>query len=177
MNLFRSIGISDVTAKISSKYAESPGVPDIQFYFGGFLAQCAKTGQVGELQGNGSRSIQIFPAVLHTKSRGYITLASNDPLVAPKIVANYFQEEHDVKVLVDGIKFAIKLAETESLKAYGMELDKTPVKSCEHIEFGTDEYWECAVKHNTGPENHQTGTCKMGPSRDPMAVVDHELRV
>jgi choline dehydrogenase-like flavoprotein len=27
------------------------------------------------------------------------------------------------------------------------------------------------------PENHQAGSCKMGPLRDPLAVVDHELRV
>lgn len=175
--LMSGTGISDVTAKLSSKYAENPNVPDLQFYFGGFLASCAKTGQVGELLSNSSRSIQIFPAVLHPKSRGYITLASNDPLAPPKIVANYLTEEHDIRVLVDGVKFAVKLSETEPLKAYGMQVDETPIKGCESLQFGTDEYWTCAVKRNTGPENHQAGSCKMGPSRDPMAVVDHELRV
>lgn len=29
----------------------------------------------------------------------------------------------------------------------------------------------------TGPENHQSGTCKMGAYDDPTAVVDPELRV
>lgn len=203
--LMSGTGISAVTGKISSKYAERPGVPDIQvcthtnefglfiylkhmfayqrklfsfqFYFAGFLASCAKTGQVGELLSNNSRSIQMFPAVLHPKSRGYITLHSNDPLAPPKIVANYLDEEHDLRVLIDGIKFAIKLSETDALKAYGMELDRTPIPGCEHIHFGTDKYWECAVRQNTGPENHQAGSCKMGPLRDPLAVVDHELRV
>lgn len=162
---------------MASKYAGNPNCPDTQFYFGGFLASCAKTGQVGELLSDGKRSIQIFPAVLHPQSRGYITLQSNDPLAPPKIVANYFQEEHDIKVLVEGIKFAIKLSETSPLKAYGMELDRTSAKGCEKIPFGTDKYWECAVRADTGPENHQVGTCKMGPHRDPFAVVDHELRV
>lgn len=175
--IFCSIGISDVTGKIASIYSESSEIPDIQFYFGGFLASCAKTGQVGELLSNGSRSIQIFPAVLHPKSRGYITLASSDPLAPPKIVANYLTEEHDIRVLVEGIKFAIRLSETEPLRAYGMHVDTEPVKGCESLLFGSDEYWECAVRHNTGPENHQAGSCKMGPKRDPFAVVDHELRV
>lgn len=175
--LMSGTGLSAVTAKISSAYAENPNVPDIQFYFSGFLASCAKTGQVGELLSNGSRSIQVFPAVLHPKSRGYITLASDDPLAPPKIVANYLDEEHDLRVLIDGIKFAIRLSETDALRAYGMEVDRTPVPGCEHIHFGTDQYWECAVRQNTGPENHQVGTCKMGPLRDPLAVVDHELRV
>lgn len=58
-----------------------------------------------------------------------------------------------------------------------MTLDKTPVKNCEQLEFGSDSYWECAVKYNTNPENHQAGSCKMGPDTDPLAVVDNELRV
>lgn len=177
--LMSGTGISDVTAKVASPYAENSNEPDLQFYFGGFLASCSKTGQVGELQSNGSRSIQIFPAVLHPKSRGYITLHSNDPLAAPKIVANYLNddENHDIRVLIEGVKFAIRLSETDALKAYGMQLDKKPVEGCEHIVFGTDKYWECAIRRNTGPENHQVGTCKMGPLHDPLAVVDHELRV
>lgn len=175
--LMSGTGISAVTAKIASKYAENPAAPDIQFYFGGFLASCAKTGQVGELLTNGSRAIQVFPAVLHPKSRGFITLASSDPLAAPKIVANYLDEEHDLRVLIEGIRFAVRLSETDALRAYGMEVDRTPVPGCEQITFGTDEYWECAVRQNTGPENHQVGSCKMGPLRDPLAVVDHELRV
>lgn len=30
---------------------------------------------------------------------------------------------------------------------------------------------------DTGPENHQAGSCKMGPVNDPWAVVDNELKV
>lgn len=175
--LMSGTGISDVTAKVASKYAENPKSPDLQFYFGGYLADCAKTGQVGELKSQNRRSIQVFPAVLHPKSRGYITLASNDPLAHPKIFANYLTEDIDIKVLVDGIKFAIELSKTNALQGYGMTLDETVVPQCAQFEFNTDAYWECAVTYNTGPENHQAGSCKMGPIRDPWAVVDHELRV
>lgn len=175
--LMSGTGISDVTAKVASKYASSPNNPDLQFYFGGYLADCAKTGQVGELKSDRPRSIQIFPAVLQPKSRGYITLGSNDALEHPKIYANYLAEEHDIKVLVEGIKFAIALSQTSPLQAYGMRLDKSVVPACSQLPFGSDAYWECAVKQNTGPENHQAGSCKMGPLRDPYAVVDHELRV
>lgn len=41
----------------------------------------------------------------------------------------------------------------------------------------SDEYFRCLARRHTAPENHQVGTCKMGPSSDPMAVVDMTLSV
>lgn len=38
--LMSGTGISAVTGKISSKYAERPGVPDLQFYFAGMHTKC-----------------------------------------------------------------------------------------------------------------------------------------
>nr|NP_001299136.1 uncharacterized protein LOC106117733 [Papilio xuthus]BAM18762.1 glucose dehydrogenase [Papilio xuthus] len=176
--LMSGTGISEVTAFINTKYADPAGDnPDIQLFFGGFLADCAKTGMVGESRGNGSRTIQIFPAVLHPKSRGHLEIASNDPFAHPKIYANYLTHPDDVKTLIEGIKFAIKLSETKALKKYGLKLNKTPVKGCEKFKFGCDAYWECAVRMQTGPENHQAGSCRMGPRGDPNAVVDHLLQV
>lgn len=43
--------------------------------------------------------------------------------------------------------------------------------------YDSDDFWQCAARYYTGPENHQAGTCKMGPSSDPMAVVDSKLQV
>lgn len=60
---------------------------------------------------------------------------------------------------------------------YGFKLIRSPVKGCEHLKFGCDAYWECAIKHDTAPENHQAGSCKMGPAEDQLAVVDNQLRV
>lgn len=41
----------------------------------------------------------------------------------------------------------------------------------------SDEFFKCLIKLHTSPENHQVGTCKMGPASDPMAVVDMQLKV
>ncbi|XP_022902933.1 glucose dehydrogenase [FAD, quinone]-like [Onthophagus taurus] len=176
--LMSGTGVSEVTAMINSKYSSSiDNQPDLQFFFGGFLANCAKTGQVGEKLDNSSRQIQIIPAVLHPKSRGYIELKDSDPSSYPLIFARYYTHPDDVKVMIEGIKFAIKLSETDALKKYGFELDRTKVEGCEKFEFGSDEYWECAAKRQTGPENHQAGSCKMGPESDQMAVVNPYLQV
>ncbi|KAL1502803.1 hypothetical protein ABEB36_007897 [Hypothenemus hampei] len=176
--LMSGTGISEVTGFINSKYND-PNLdhPDLQFFFGGFLANCARTGMVGERVDNGTRQIQIIPTVLHPKSRGEIRLRDNNPMNHPMIFANYLTHPDDVKVLVEGIRFALRLAETKALRRYGFQLDKTPVAGCESLTFGSDKYWECAVRRQTGPENHQAGSCKMGPKTDPLAVVDPDLRV
>lgn len=46
-----------------------------------------------------------------------------------------------------------------------------------HFRFDSDDYWQCAVRYYTGPENHQAGSCKMGPPSDRLAVVDPKLQV
>lgn len=150
--------------------------PDIQLIFGGYLADCAETGMVGENKGS-NRTILIIPTLLHPKSRGYIKLRNSDPLSKPMIYPKYLTHADDVKGLVEGIKFSVKLAETGALRRYGFKLITAPVKHCEHLKFGCDAYWECAIKHDTAPENHQAGSCKMGPNDDPSAVVDNQLRV
>lgn len=179
--LMSGTGLSEVTAVINSKFADSKGdYPDLQYFFGGFLADCAKTGQVGEREGEddkAQRSVNVIPTLLHPKSRGYLKIKDRNINSPPQIFARYLTEPKDMATLVDGIKIAIKMGEAEALKKYGFQLNKTPVKGCEKFLFGCDEYWECAIRHDTGPENHQVGTCKMGPEKDSMAVVDPELRV
>jgi choline dehydrogenase-like flavoprotein len=107
-------GISEVTGFINTKYSD-PRLehPDIQFFFGGFLANCARTGQVGERVDNNTRSIQIIPTVLHPKSRGFLKLKDNNPLSPPLIYANYFTHPDDMKVMIEGIKFALRLADSK----------------------------------------------------------------
>ncbi|XP_017785104.1 PREDICTED: glucose dehydrogenase [FAD, quinone] [Nicrophorus vespilloides] len=176
--LMSGTGISEVTGLVNTKYND-PNLddPDMQFFFGGFLANCAKTGQVGEKLDEHSRSVQIIPAVIHPKSRGYLKLRSDDPTMPPMIYARYYTHPDDIKVMVEGIKIAIAMSETNALKRYGFKLDKTPTAGCEKIPFGSDKYWECSAKQQTGPENHQAGSCKMGPASDPMAVVNDQLQV
>lgn len=180
--LMSGTGISEVTGFINTKLANpAADHPDVQYFFGGYLANCAKTGQVGEMSPDAGnitqRTINIIPAVLHPKSRGYIKLRDNNPMSPPLIYAKYLTHPDDVAALVEGIKFGIRLTETKALKKYGFQLDKTLVEGCEMLPYGCDEYWECAVRRKTGPENHQGGSCRMGPLGDPGACVDPELRV
>lgn len=108
---------------------------------------------------------------------GRVSLASKDPLEYPTIWMNYLGESEDVDRLVEGIKLALALAETEAMKSNNFTLSATPVAACSDYKFATTEYWRCAVHQSAQPEHHHVGTCKMGPKTDPMAVVDPRLRV
>ena len=70
---------------------------------------------------------------------------------------NYFGEQKDLDILVDGIKIALKLGEQDALKPYNFVPSKVNVPPCDDLEYASDEYWECYIKQNTGPENHQIG--------------------
>lgn len=179
-----STGMSQVTGIINSKYADPRGDhPDLQIFFGGYLANCASSGEVGapaDIDNPKSpKHFSMSPVVLHPKSRGSITLRTNDPLEPPVIKANYLTEPEDMATLIEGVRVCQKLGSAKVLKEkYGSRMDTEPVSDCgEKYQYDSDEYWDCAIKHDTGPENHQVGSCKMGPSSDPMAVVDNELRV
>jgi len=129
----------------------------------------------GEAASN--RVVSIIPCLLHPKSRGELKLNSANPLDHPKIYGNYLAHLDDEERMLEGIRYAMRMAETPALKRYGFKLDTTPVKGCEKFPFNSDEYWRCALRRATGAENHQAGSCKMGPSSDPLAVVDAHLRV
>lgn len=66
---------------------------------------------------------------------------------------------------------------SEILKKVNGTFFERPVPGCEAHEVFSDIYWECALRHLSTTIHHQMGTCKMGPSSDPEAVVDDRLRV
>ena len=50
-------------------------------------------------------SWQPIPIVLRPRSKGRLLLKSTDPYDKPFIYSNYFQDEHDLKVMIEGNSF------------------------------------------------------------------------
>ncbi|XP_014678204.1 PREDICTED: glucose dehydrogenase [FAD, quinone]-like [Priapulus caudatus] len=115
--------------------------------------------------------------LLHPKSVGEIRLQSSDALDPPEIDPNYFDDDSDVKSLVESIKIGLQFVETKAFKAIGARLRDQIVPGCEKHEYKSDNYWDCAVRTVTATIYHPTGTCKMGAANDQTAVVDPQLRV
>nr|CAD7202867.1 unnamed protein product [Timema douglasi] len=175
-----STGLTQTTLFMTSQYAEE-GVPDLQVFLDGYSASCSRTGLEAECSDGtigtcGRRYINARPTNVWPRSRGYLTLNTTNPLDYPLIYPNYLTEQLDVNVLIDGIKQLISLTRTKALAKWDFQQNITPVDSCEDLEFGSDNYWECVIRRETGAENHQGGTCKMGALNDSTAVVDPQLK-
>lgn len=177
-------------AWVKTKYAPDGDWPDIQFMFvagtpvsdHGTIVK-ANNGVRDDVWDEyykpleGRDTWQIIPKLLRPESRGTIRLASADPYTAPLIDPKYFDEEQDLKVLVEGAKIALALGKTEAFKELGSQFYDKIFPGCEEYTPWTDEYWGCFIRHYSCTIYHASGSCKMGPIDDDAAVVDPQLKV
>jgi choline dehydrogenase len=115
-------------------------------------------------------------AILKARTRntaGRVTLRSTDPRDPPHVNFRYFDEGNDaaaedLESVVDGVEFVRRLMKRAD-DVIERELVPGPgVRTREDIaEFVRNEAWG----------HHASGTCKLGPATDPMAVIDGRFRV
>jgi choline dehydrogenase len=113
----------------------------------------------------------VSVANVHPTARGHIRIASADPMEAPKITTNYLSTPEDRKVAADALKLTRAIVSAPALRRYAPEEFKPGVQ------FQTDEELARAIGDISATIFHPVGTCKMGRSDDPMAVVDSELKL
>ena len=165
-------GISQLSGYIPSSDA-TDDYPDLKF---GFAFNDVST----ESADNPSpyySSITVVPYYVRPKSRGSFTINSTDPFDPPLVYPNLLENPEDRKPLIEGHIFALKLANTKAFKESGFVLNTTKMPGCEPETFGTYQYFNCVLDKYVDAAHHMVGTCKMGNSSDPQAVVDPELRV
>ncbi len=104
---------------------------------------------------------------------GELKLASNDPNDQPALNYRYLTEAFDRDRLRNAIRYIVTdIGEHPALKEMIVER-VTPTDE----ELATDESLNAWLMKYTGTSHHISGTCKMGPSSDPMAVVDQHGKV
>ncbi|KAL1404759.1 hypothetical protein pipiens_018728 [Culex pipiens pipiens] len=123
------------------------------------------------------RSFMYFPVLLHSRTKGSLTLKSTNPYDHPNFHYQYFDDDRDLQALVHGIKTALAITAQKPFRKLGVELYRTKVPGCERYAIEDDDYWRCYVRTMTTSVWHYVGTCKMGNDSDPSAVVDERLRV
>jgi choline dehydrogenase len=96
-------------------------------------------------------------------------LRSPDPLAPPLIQPNYLASEADLDLLVEGVKLARTLAQTQAFAPFLGD----PLQPGELVR--SDAEIRAYIRSAASTVYHPVGTCKMGV--DPLAVVDPRLRV
>jgi choline dehydrogenase len=108
---------------------------------------------------------------LRPTSRGTVRVKSTNPLEPPAMQPRYLSTAEDRATQIAGIRLARRLAATKALSPY-VESEYRPGTAAE----SDDELLEF-VKNTGGTIFHPSGTTKMGPASDSLAVVDPQLRV
>ncbi len=111
----------------------------------------------------------LAPVILSPRSRGTVTLASNDPLIPPRIDPNYLSDAVDRETMIEGIRLARKIASTEPLAGHAAA-ERVPGS-----DKTTDEELLAVIEADAETCYHPVGTCRMG--NDTKAVVDPSLQV
>jgi choline dehydrogenase len=107
---------------------------------------------------------------LKPKSRGFVHIASPDPLAFPKIDPKYLDDPDDARVLLAGIKAVRRVATFPSLK----RLIVRETRPSDAVV--TDEQLMDYIRETTQTTWHVVGSCSMGRDASD-SVLDSELRV
>ncbi|HDS1697861.1 MULTISPECIES: GMC family oxidoreductase N-terminal domain-containing protein [unclassified Pseudomonas] len=122
----------------------------------------------GEVAADNYPGLSASVVLLSPRSRGYLELASANPLDAPLLHPNYFSDESDIRRHIAGLRQLRQILQTQPLAQRVVEEIK-PGPQC----TSDDELFDY-IKRFGGTGWHPVGTCKMGNDGD--AVVDAQLR-
>lgn len=118
------------------------------------------------------RLIVMSAGLYLAKSSGELRLTSPDVSVQPSLNYNFLDDPSDIKRLRDGVRLNLRLSEHKAFEPIiGALIDPAPA------DVVTDETLDAWMMRNVETMHHISGTAKMGPSSDQMAVLDQYCRV
>ena len=103
---------------------------------------------------------------------GRITLVSTNPSEQPLLDYRYLTDEWDRERMRSAVRMCIEITQTPPLSD-SLVRRVAPTEE----DLSSDEALDAWILANVGTQHHSSGTCKMGPDSDEMAVVDQYLRV
>ncbi|KAI0162423.1 putative GMC oxidoreductase [Pestalotiopsis sp. NC0098] len=123
----------------------------------------------------GQYAFTMVCLLMGMQSRGEVTLKSADPRENPTVDHRYFSDRRDLLMMSEGVRFANELVTTGAGTKDKIKGSWPPGR--DHHTYKTNEDWQPFVEKYTSTSYHPVGTCTIGKSDDPMAVVDQGLRV
>jgi choline dehydrogenase len=148
----------------SVKVLEESATPDVQILFANGSFAPGPVRRLDDKPGMTGGMWQMRPL-----STGYVEAKSADPRAAPAINPRYLSHETDRRAAIGGLRFVRRLFAAPALARYAIG-EIQPGRDVE-----SDEALLDYLRRTGSTVFHATCTCKMG--RDPLAVVDAELKV
>ena len=108
---------------------------------------------------------------LQPSSRGHVRIGSADSYAPPKITPNYLNTEADRKTAAAALRLTRRIVAAPALAKY------RPEEFMPGRQYQTEEELAHAAGLVGTTIFHPVGTCRMGRTDDPLAVVDSRLRV
>ena len=106
------------------------------------------------------------------RGSGELRLASSDPLVYPVLDYRYLEDPWDRQRMRESVRLCLRLLDHPSYQPLIEEMINISPG-----DLDSDEALDTWIVENLTTAIHMSGTCKMGPASDPMAVVDQHCRV
>ncbi|PKB71244.1 MAG: mycofactocin system GMC family oxidoreductase MftG [SAR202 cluster bacterium Io17-Chloro-G6] len=120
----------------------------------------------------GPEGLRITCILKLADSAGELTLTSTDPSAPPHLEYHYFETSWDRQRMREAIHLSLKMLEHPAFVPL-VERRISPTDA----DVATDDNLDAWLRQNVATTQHTSGTCKMGPESDPMAVVDQYCRV
>jgi choline dehydrogenase len=144
--------------------------PNMQLYFQAFSTLLPKAGERPLLTPDPYPGLSIGLSNCRPTSRGHIHIATPDPLVHPKIVANVFSTDHDVQEMLEAVKYLRHIAAQPAMAGL-IEEELRP-----GLEVQSDPDLINDFRNRSGTVYHHSCTARMGASAA-TSVVDARCRV
>ena len=105
-------------------------------------------------------------------SAGELRLRSADPREQPQLNYRYLTDEYDRERMRGAVRLCVELTQSDAFRDAGLSR-----VSPGDADLASDEALDAWLLANVLTQHHSSGTCKMGPASDPLAVVDDRGRV
>ncbi|KAA1477203.1 GMC oxidoreductase [Dentipellis sp. KUC8613] len=148
-----------------------PGAPDLELFDSPIGYKSNLRAQLPNVD-----SMSLHLVLLRPTSVGTVSLKSTNPFDAPVIHANYLSTQHDIDVLVRGMRVLMRIADAPPLGNIIDRAAKSDHDFGHYLSDASDEEVETYVRSNLSTLYHPTSTARMAPLSKG-GVVDPKLRV
>ncbi|KAF9026929.1 FAD-linked reductase [Hymenopellis radicata] len=171
--------VSEFRHKLSHAMGDHPFTPKMREIQKSWLSHVpfleivstARFVPVGGLQPEDGKSYYTFSACLqHPLSQGTVHIHAANMTSSPRIDPQFFANDLDMEILVEGLKYCRKIASTAALS------EITVGESYPGVSVESDDDLKDFIKRTFNPVWHPIGTAAMLPQKYG-GVVDSQLRV